>query len=93
MARARIRLHRAPIREILNSSKLEKVLVNLAEPVTATAKNDPNPDYSETVEQSVHRSSGSGGRVSVRVSAAPYIGPAVEAKRGTLARALGAAGA
>jgi len=75
--------------EIMLSSEMEAELLKLGERVEAAASTDPNPAYVETLETHVFRTRD---RVHVQVGAAPGIGLAVEAKRGTLARALGSVG-
>lgn len=75
--------------EILTSSELEVILTGLGGQVLAAASNDSNPAYVESLDMHTFRSD----RVSVQVGAAPGIGKAVEAKRGTMARALGSIGA
>lgn len=82
-----------PIKDLALSSELEGVLMELAEPVIAEAKNDPNEFYVSTLELTAYRSGGRRGRVTANITAAPVIGAAVEAKRGTLGRAMGHAGA
>lgn len=72
--------------EILKSAEMQAILEGLGEQVLAAAKDDPNKTYTDSLELHVFASSS---RVSVQVGAAPGIGTAVEAKRGTLARALG----
>ena len=81
-----------PIREIALSAELEDVLMDLAQPVLDAAQQDPNPEYVESLRLRAFRSGGRRGRVSANVTAAPRIGSAVEAKRGTLGRAIGNAG-
>jgi hypothetical protein len=81
-----------PISDIAKSDQLEGVLMGLAEPVLAAAQDDPNPDYVASLRLRAFRSGGRRGRVSANVTAAPNIGAAVEAKRGTLGRAIGRAG-
>lgn len=88
MARPRIRLIRAGMRELLLSAEVGAEMQRVAAPVEAAARRDPNPEYSESVRLTEHRSPS---RVSARVGAHPAFGMAVEAKRGTLARALGEA--
>lgn len=75
--------------DMLKSPELEAVLVGIGERVLSGASRDPNPVYVDSLELQVFQSKS---RVSVQVGAAPIIGRAVEAKRGTLARALGQAG-
>ena len=77
------------ISEILKSDELAQELESLGERVLSAAETDPNPVYVSGLE--MHRYVTD--RVSVQVGAAPGIGTAVEAKRGTLARALGSIGA
>ena len=74
------------IDEILKSPELQAILEDLGEQVLSAAKSDPNKTYTDSLEMQTFQSSS---RVSVQVGAAPGIGTAVEAKRGTLARALG----
>lgn len=81
-----------PIRDIALSEGMEHVLMGLAQPVLDEAKNDPNPEYVESLQLRAFRSGGRLGRVSANVTASPVIGSAVEAKRGTLGRAIGRAG-
>lgn len=81
-----------PIKDIAVSEELEQVLMRLAAPVLASAESDPNPKYVETLQLRAFRSGGRRGRVSANVTAAPFIGSAVEAKRGTLGRAISRAG-
>jgi hypothetical protein len=78
------------IAEILQSPELENILVDLGEKVLSAASTDPNQTYVDSLELHTFQSNS---RVSVQVGAAPKIGAAVEAKRGTLARALGSIGA
>lgn len=77
------------VSEILKSAEIENVLVEIGERVLAAAQSDPNPAYVDSLRMQVFESSS---RVSVQVGAAPGIGEAVEAARGTLARALGGFG-
>lgn len=88
MGRVRVKLHSAGMRELLQSSGVAAVVDRAAQPVADAARADPNPAYTATIRVTTHTSPD---RVSARVGAAPGIGPAVEAKRGTLARALGQA--
>jgi len=76
--------------EILLSAEMESVLAQQGDKVLQAASTDPNPAYVETLDMHAFRSKS---RVSIQVGAAPNIGTAVEAKRGTLAKALGAIGA
>jgi hypothetical protein len=74
---------------ILQSPELEKILIKLGEKVLEAASGDPNQAYVDSLDLQVFRSAS---RVSVQVGALPGLGNAVEAKRGTLARALAGAG-
>lgn len=71
---------------ILKSPKLRAQLEDIGQQVLDAASTDPNQTYVDTLEMHTFESSS---RVTVQVGAAPGIGMAVEAKRGTLARALG----
>jgi hypothetical protein len=71
---------------ILKSPKLRAQLEDIGQQVLDAASTDPNQAYVDTLEMHTFESSS---RVTVQVGAAPMIGMAVEAKRGTLARALG----
>jgi len=75
--------------EMLKSPEITAVLEGIGEQVLAGAKSDPNPVYVATLEMQTFETKD---RTHVQVGAAPGIGMAVEAKRGTLARALGGAG-
>lgn len=66
--------------------------MGLAQPVMDAAQRDPNPEYVASLQLRAFRSGGRRGRVSANITAAPMIGSAVEAKRGTLGRAIGNAG-
>ncbi len=74
--------------EMMKSPEIVAVLEGIGEQVLAAAKSDPNPVYVESLEMQTFMTKD---RARVQVGAAPIIGMAVEAKRGTLARALGAA--
>jgi hypothetical protein len=77
---------------ILDSAEMEKHVSGLADAVK-DAVDDPNAEYMGTLQaRTFHTKSARGvRRVVGQVGAAPGIGARVEAKRGTLARALGAA--
>jgi len=77
---------------VMKSRKLGAVLEDIGAKVLAAAKEDPNPEYVASLRMEQHVSVGDQARVSVRVGARPVIGSAIEAKRGTLSRALGRAG-
>ena len=88
---SRIKLKASGMRELLSSSGVAAELARVAEPVADAARRDPNAEYAASIRVTEHRSSGRSGRASARVGATPAFGMAVEAKRGTLARALGGA--
>jgi hypothetical protein len=78
--------------KIAKSDGLGDQLEAIASPVLDAARRDPNPEYTRTLRMKRFVSRGKRGRVSIQIGAAPTIGGRVEAKRGTLARALGSAG-
>jgi len=80
----------ASLTEMLKSPEIVAVLEGIGEQVLAAAKADPNPVYVESLRMQTFDTKD---RTHVQVGAAPAIGMAVEAKRGTLARALGSVGA
>lgn len=88
MAKVKFKQVRA-LDEMMNSRELANILEDLGAQVLSSAKSDPNPAYVASLDMHTFHSD----RVSVQVGAAPHIGKAVEAKRGTMARALGAIGA
>lgn len=75
--------------EILKSDELGDIVMGLANQVKSAASSDPNSYYVSTLDAHLFVSD----RVVGQCGAAPGIGTAVEAKRGTLARALGSIGA
>lgn len=87
----RIQMHRAVMAELINSDEVGDFVMDLAAPVEAAAKSDPNRGYADAVELRRNYSGGRAGRVSAQV-VAPFLGMSVESKRGTLSRALGHAG-
>lgn len=74
------------------SAALAAQLKAIAAPVLSAAQRDPNEAYVASLEMRTFTTGGRAGRVSVQIGAHPVIGSRVEAKRGTLARAMGAAG-
>lgn len=72
--------------EMLKSPEIIAVLESIGEQVLAAAESDPNPVYVDSLRMQTFETRD---RARVQVGAAPVIGMAVEAKRGTLARALG----
>jgi hypothetical protein len=77
------------ITQILKSPQLEAILVEKAHQIEVLAATDPNSVYVTSLD--VHTFTTD--RVVAQVGAAPHIGTAVEAKRGTLAKALARVGA
>lgn len=93
MARVTIRSgNRSAIARIAKSDWIAGQLETIATPVLDAARQDPNPEYVRTLRMRRFVTRGRFGRVSIQIGAAPVIGGRVEAKRGTLARALGQAG-
>lgn len=85
---------RRAIQRIATSDEIASQLRPLANGVLQAARSDPNPRYVSLLFIRQHTSRGALGRVSWRVGCSvPELGRRVEAERGTLARALGAAGA
>lgn len=80
------------IGRVMKSRKLGDQLEAIARPVLEAAHEDPNEEYVASLRMKQFVSSGPGGRVSIQIGAAPVLGSRVEAKRGTLQRALGRAG-
>ena len=88
-----------PMSKIATSGALGDQLEKVGAKVLAAAKTDPNATYVASLKmqrfitwRARNKRGGSAARVSVQVGAAPIIGSRVEAKRGTLSRALGRAG-
>jgi hypothetical protein len=77
------------IAEMLKSPEIESRLVEIGSRVLTGAQSDSNATYVASLRMNAREGTS---RVTVQVGAAPIIGMAVEAKRGTLARALGQAG-
>lgn len=83
---------RQAINNLKKSSQIASKLRPIAQAVMDAAKSDPNDEYVKSLRMSMYTTDGEDGRVSWQVGAAPIIGSRVEAKRGTLQRALGQAG-
>jgi hypothetical protein len=84
---------RKAMRGIAHSEAVSAFLRPVAEAVHRQAAQDPNPRYVAALRALEHHSGGAFGRVSWRVGCLiPSLGARVEAKRGTLARAVGSAG-
>lgn len=77
------------IRPMLTSPALEKIVMDLAERVKDAASDDPNEFFVETLDAHTFTTD----RVVGQCGSAEGIGRAVEAKRGTFARAMGSIGA
>lgn len=92
MAKVTIKFSGEAIGKIAVSEPLAETLESIAAPVLAQAKQDPNPYYTSTLRMRRFYSKGRLGRVVIQIGAAPFIGGRVEAKRGTLARAIGLIG-
>jgi hypothetical protein len=81
------------IQEMLTSPEITAELERIGGQVLAAASSDPDPEYVASLRmQTFQTNESKGGRSVVQVGAKPAIGMLVEAERGTLARALGAAG-
>lgn len=91
MAKARWKQNR-PLSEIAKSDALAELLEAAAAPVHAAMADDPNEFYRKTLRMKRFYSGGKRGRVSVQVGVESRIGARVEAKRGTMARAISRAG-
>lgn len=96
MSKVRVRpakTARKVMRELAHSEETAAFLRPTADAIKAAAAMDPNERYVSLLVVREHHSRGDSGRVSWRVGCAiPQLGVNVEAKRGTLARAMGAAG-
>jgi hypothetical protein len=77
---------------IAHSEELGDALEAVAAPVLEQARRDTNAYYVATLRMKRFHTSGRRGRVVIQIGAAPIIGGRVEAKRGTLARAIRRAG-
>lgn len=91
MARARVIVKKTSgsLSRLMKSSVLGDQLQKIAQPVLNAAREDPNEEYVASLRMHRFTSRGRAGRVSIQIGAHPVIGARVEAKRGTLARALG----
>jgi hypothetical protein len=72
------------ITAMLKSPELEAILLEKAKLIEAEAASDPNAGYVASLDAHTFVTD----RVVAQVGTAPHIGMAVEAKRGTLAKAL-----
>lgn len=80
------------LNQIATSAELGNVLEGVARPVLEAARQDPNEAFVASLRMRRYTTTGRGRRVRIQIGAAPIIGARVEAKRGTLARALGRVG-
>lgn len=80
------------LKQAASSDSLAEQLEGIAEPILSAARSDPNKYYVSTLTMHRFYSRGKRGRVTIQVGAEPRIGSRVEAKRGTLQRAVGRAG-
>ncbi len=95
MAQVRVRLtdeNRKNFSKLVHSDAVAEALEVVAEPVFEEARRDPNEYYVATLRMKRFHTSGRRGRGVIQSGAAPIIGGRVEAKRGTLARAIRRAG-
>lgn len=99
MARVKIELAKGWLKAfnvVATSDAVAAQLEPIAEAVKQAASSDPNPNYVASLRVRKRISSGQkfsrSRRVVFQVGAAPGIGERVEARRGTLARALGQGG-
>lgn len=91
MAKVTIR-QTGTLERVAKSEKLGDQLEAISEPVWQAVHRDPNAAYVASLRRRRFTSRGRNGRVSVQIGANPILGARVEAKRGTMARALGEAG-
>lgn len=95
VASVRVRVtdaNRKTFAALMQSDEVAEALEEVAEPVYREALRDPNDYYRSTLRMRRFHSRGRAGRVVIQIGAAPIIGGRVEAKRGTLARAIRKAG-
>jgi hypothetical protein len=91
MAKVTIR-QTGTLTRVAKSDRLGDQLEAISEPVWQAVNRDPNPAYVASLRRRRFVTRGRNGRVSIQIGANPVIGARVEAKRGTMARALGEAG-
>jgi len=91
MARFRL-VPKRSLGDIMTSDEMEGVLNELLDKVEANASRDPNKKYVNSFRRQMWFSPSKGPRVAARkvgqFGAEPRVGLAVEAARGTMARAL-----
>lgn len=91
MARTRVKLNSAGMKELLNSSGVRAELTRRAQPVLAAAKNDPHDDTG-AYEAGLVIEQATTDRAVVRVVSTDKKGHILESRYGILARALNEAG-
>lgn len=91
MARAKVKLNRAGIRDLLNDPGVRADLTRRAERVLAAAQADPH-DETFAYERGLHIEQATTDRASVRVVSGDPKGHFLEARFGILTRSLDAAG-
>lgn len=91
MGKVRVQQNK-PLSLIAKSQELGDVLESLARPVYDACMADPNQWYRDTLRIKRFVSGGKRGRISVQVGVHPLIGARVEAKRGTMSKAIARAG-
>lgn len=87
MAKTRVKLNSAGMKQILNSSGVRVMLTEKMRPVLAAAKADPHDDTFD-YENGLHIAQVTTDRAVVRVVSSDYKGHILEARYGILARAL-----
>lgn len=93
MARKKVRWKaNEPLSMVATSDELAGVLEKAAKPVYDAMAEDPNEFYRKTLRMKRFVSGGRRGRVSIQVGVEDRIGARVEAKRGTMSRAIARAG-
>lgn len=91
MSVKKVKMHHPVMEAIITGGEVAALVEGMAEQVAASARADSNAAYASGIVVNTSVSSGRAPRVSSRV-VATRLGSRVEAKRGTLARALGNAG-
>lgn len=83
-----VRISGSPIPGLAKSRETAAALEPVADDIYAELEQDPNEYFRATLRKKTFTTSGPRGRVSWQVGVDPTIGRRVEAKRGTIARAL-----
>lgn len=89
MPRIRVEQVGRPLNAIAKSAETKAQLEPIADQIFEAASNDSNPDYVASLRKRPFLWTGPGGRWTWQIGAAPTIGARVEAKRGTMGRAVG----